>query len=194
MTLIFYFAPYSAAVSTQAVLAELDIPHEVKTLKLGDGGDTKSTEFLALNPNGTIPLIVHNGNPVFESAAIAIYLGETFGVDKGLFPRAGSPQRGAAIQWIVWATVVLDAAARNMTLPDTKERGAETVNKALRILDGVFGKNDYLAGQEYTLADTHLSTTVHWLQALQIDFTPFPTLQKWIGRLDARPALRSIRE
>ncbi|KAI8592023.1 glutathione S-transferase [Geranomyces variabilis] len=193
MTLTFYFAPYSAAVGTQAVLAELDIPHEVKTLKLGADGDTKSAEFLAINPNGTVPTIVHDGTPIFESAAIVIYLGETFGVDKGLFPAAGSPQRGVAIQWIVWATIVLDGGARNMMVPDTKERGTETVAKALRILDGVFGKDDYLVGQQYTLADTHLSSIVHWVQMLQVDFDPFPNLQRWIGRLDTRPALRKLR-
>ncbi|KAJ3172525.1 hypothetical protein HDU88_005853 [Geranomyces variabilis] len=193
MTLTFYFAPYSTAGCTQAVLAELDIPHEVKTLKLGADGDTKSAEFLAINPNGTVPTIVHDGTPIFESAAIAIYLGETFGVDKGLFPAAGTPQRGVAIQWIVWANTVLAAGAVNMMIPASKERGAESVNKALRILDAVFGKNEYLVGKEYTLADAHLSAIIHWVKMLQVDFSPFPNVEKWVGRLDARPALCKLR-
>ncbi|KAJ3153059.1 hypothetical protein HDU86_005357 [Geranomyces michiganensis] len=194
MTLTFYFAPYSTAGCTQAVLAELDIPHEVKTLKLGADGDTKKPDFLAINPNGTVPVIVHNGTPIFESAAIAIYLGETFGVDKGLYPAAGTPQRGLAIQWIVWTNTVLFTGAAKLMNAETKSAGAEAVAKSLKILDGVFAKQDYLVGEQYTVADPHLHAVVQWVQMMQVDFAPYPNFQKWVKKLEARPALCKLRE
>ena len=72
-------------------------------------GDTKKPEFLKLNPNGKVPVIVHDGTSIWESAAITMYLGEVFGVDAKLYPAPG-PKRGAAMKWIVWGNVSLGEA------------------------------------------------------------------------------------
>ncbi len=53
-----------------------------------------------------MPVLVHDGTVIFESAAIQAYLGETFGVDKGLYPAPGR-KRGEALKWLVWANVSL---------------------------------------------------------------------------------------
>ena len=100
MSLVFYYSPMSTAVVTHWILEELGIPYE--TVKVDFQKDTKKPEYVKLNPNGAVPLIVHDGTPIFESAAIAIYLGETFGVEKGLFPAPG-PKRGEALKWITAA-------------------------------------------------------------------------------------------
>ena len=55
-------------------------------------GDQKKPEFLALNPNGKVPLLVIDGTPVFESVAIQIALGERHGVAKGLWPALDSAE------------------------------------------------------------------------------------------------------
>lgn len=56
-----------------------------------------------------VPVLVHDGTVIFESAAIQIYLGETFGADKGLYPNPG-PRRGEALKWLVWTNVSLGEA------------------------------------------------------------------------------------
>jgi len=100
MSLTFYYSPQSSATPVHWTLEELGIPYEKVPIDLKTE-QNKQPAFLKLNPNGKVPLIVHDGVPIFESAAIQIYLGETFGVDKGLFPAAG-PRRGEAMKWIVW--------------------------------------------------------------------------------------------
>src|SRR5687768_326574 len=100
MSLIFYYAPMSTATIAQLVIEELGIPCERVKLDI-QSGDTKKPDFLKLNPNGKVPLIVHDGTVIWESTAITMYLGETFGVDKGLYPAAG-PKRGEAMKWITW--------------------------------------------------------------------------------------------
>ena len=86
MTLIFYGAPMSTASITEAVLAELDVSHERRMLEFGSNG-TQSAEFLKVNPNGRVPALVHDGTALWESAAITLYLGEIFGVERGLLDR-----------------------------------------------------------------------------------------------------------
>ncbi|KAI9880154.1 MAG: hypothetical protein M1823_006761, partial [Watsoniomyces obsoletus] len=90
----------STASITQGVLAELDIECERVKLDI-EAGDTRKPDFLKVNPNGRVPAIVHDGTPIWESAAITMYLGELFGVDAELYPAPG-PKRGEAMKWIVW--------------------------------------------------------------------------------------------
>src|SRR3954471_12643745 len=80
MSLVFYYAPWSTATTCHWALEELGVPHEKVKLDLSKK-ETQTPEFLALNPNGKVPLLVHDGVPIYESIAILAHLGETFGVE-----------------------------------------------------------------------------------------------------------------
>lgn len=201
MSLTFYYAPMSTASVTELVLEELGVPCDRVKLDLKKG-DTKKPEYLAVNPNGKVPCIVHDGTAIWESAALTIYLGETFGVERGLFPAPG-PRRGEAMKWIVWTNVTLGEAvmrfARNTTdwIPAEQrnakagEAGKADIADCLRIVDQALAGKQYLLG-EYTLADTHLTSFCDWLRHMQIDFTPFKNVQAWGERCRARPAYKKL--
>ncbi|KAI9001594.1 glutathione S-transferase [Gaertneriomyces semiglobifer] len=190
MGLTFYYAPNSTAVSTAAALAELDVPHEVKLTELGPNG-TKSEAFAKINPNGTVPTIEHDGTVIWESAAIAIYLGETFGVEKGLFPAPG-PKRGEALKWIVWSNTVFGVGP--MKIYEGNEAGGkEILTKAFRILDEQLKRGHYLLGDKYSLADTHLFTFVFWVEMMKLDMmASHPNVEAWYKRVTERPALKKV--
>src|SRR6185437_3265067 len=95
MSLTFYYSPMSTAVITELVLDELAVPCERIRIDLKKG-ESRTPEFLRLNPNGKVPMLVHDGIPIWESVAITLYLGEIFGVAKGLYPEPG-PERGEAM-------------------------------------------------------------------------------------------------
>jgi glutathione S-transferase len=201
MSLTFYCAPMSSAVVTEMVLEELGVPYERVTLDI-QKGDTKKPEFLAVNPNGKVPCIVHDGTAIWESVALTIYLGETFGVERSLFPAPG-PRRGEAMKWIVWNNVTLGDAlgrfTRNNTnwFPDDQknakagEVARQDIAECLRILDVSLAGKQYLAG-DYTLADTHLAVFLAWLRHLKIDFTPFANVEAWSERCRARPVYQKV--
>ncbi len=211
MSLTFYFAPYSTASVTEAVLAELDIPCERIELAIGAAG-TRTPEFLAINPNGRVPTIVHDGTVIWESAAITLYLGETFGVAKGLYPAPGL-KRGEAMKWIIWANMVLaDAGGRLSAQMDgdgaTQEespdylppemrseaaaaRAQADVAASLAILEAALGTQPFLLG-DYSLADTHMQGFVGWLGMLGTDFAGYPNVTAWLDRCAARPALAAL--
>ncbi|HEY2035819.1 MAG TPA: glutathione S-transferase N-terminal domain-containing protein [Steroidobacteraceae bacterium] len=108
MSLTFYYSPMSTATITELVLEELAVPCELIRVDLKKG-ETQTAEFLRLNPNGKVPVLIHDGARIWESAAITLYVGEIFGVAKGLYPEPG-PQRGEAMKWVVWANVTLGDA------------------------------------------------------------------------------------
>lgn len=198
MSLIFYYAPMSSATPVQWALEELGVPHEKVKLDL-KAGDTKKPEFLKINPNGKVPVIVHDGTAIFESVAIQMYLGETFGVEKGLYPAPG-PKRGEAMKWIAWCNVSAgDAVARlfrntsDWTPDDQKNAKAGEVAKAdleahLRVLDGALEGKQFLLGDSFSLVDVHLAAWMEYVSMTKVDFAPYRSLSAWLQRCQARPA------
>ena len=132
MSLTLYYAPRSSASPTHWILEELAVPYE-KVLVNIEAQEQKKDAFLRINPNGKVPVLAHDGGTIFESVAIAIYLGETFGVDRGLFPAPGSA-RARALQWLVWCNVSLGEAASRLSA-----RVDSTSALAVLTLSGAFG-------------------------------------------------------
>jgi glutathione S-transferase len=197
MSLVFYYSPMSTAVVTHWILEELGIPHE--KVKLDFATDTKKPEFLKINPNGAVPAIVHDGTPIFESAAISIYLGETFGVEKGLFPAAG-PERGKAMGWIVWANVTFGgavgrhqfASAERIPAEQRNAKAAEAaraeVERLFKLLDGVLEGKQWLVGDSFSIVDAHVAAFIAYSGFIGFDTKPHANLEAWRVRATSRPA------
>ncbi len=201
MSLTFYYSPMSTATLTDLVLEELAVPCERVRIDLKKG-ETRTQEFLRLNPNGKVPVLVHDGVAIWESAAITLYLGEIFGVAKGLYPEPG-PERGEAMKWIVWSNVTLGDAfgrwIRNTTdwIPAEQHNAkaaaaAESDTRGcLRILDQALAGRQYLLAG-YTLADTHVNSFIDWLRYMKMDLGDYARLNAWSQRCAARPAYARV--
>lgn len=198
MSLTFYFAPMSTASTVHWSLEELGIPYEAVLVDVKDDAD-KQRKLGPVNPNLKVPVLVHDGVAIFESAAIQIYLGETFGVEKGLFPAPG-PKRGEALKWLVWANVTLgEAVSRwqrhtNPRIPEELRHapaGAEArkdVDKLLHIFEQQLADRPYVLGDAASLVDFHLASFMQWLGFCGIDLAVFPKIKAWADRCSARPA------
>jgi glutathione S-transferase len=201
MSLTLYYSAMSTAEITLLVLTELGIPFETVAIDLRKG-ESKTASFLAINPNGMVPTIVHNGTSIWESTAITMYLGETFGVDKNLYPSAG-PKRGEAMKWIAWSNVTFGGAvnrlARNTMdwVPKEQHNAAaaesarKSIDDCLQILDRELTSKDFLLGS-YTLADAHLTSLVDWLSFMGIDIATYKHVMAWRTTCCARPAYQAI--
>lgn len=201
MSLTFYYSPMSTAVITDLMLEELAVPCERIRVDLKKG-ETRTPEFLRINPNGKVPVLVHDGAAIWESAAITLYLGEIFGVAKGLYPEPG-PERGEAMKWVVWCNVTLGDAfgryVRNTSdwFPAEQHNAkagaaaASDTRECLRILDGALAGREYLLAG-YTLADTHVNSLVDWLRFMKLDLAEFQHLNAWSKRCAARPAYARV--
>lgn len=201
MSLTFYYAPMSTATITQLVLEELGVPCEKIQLDLRKG-ESHTPEYLRLNPNGKVPLLVHDGMPIWESVAITMYLGDVFGVDKGLYPAPG-PKRGALMKWIAWTNVTFgDAVARwlrnTSEWTPAEQHNAEAAKAAqadmkncLRILNENLEGRQFL-GDSYSLADTHVNSFTDWLRFMKVDLSPYAHLNAWSERCRARPAYTRV--
>ena len=199
MSLIFYYAPMTSATRIHWALEELEMPYEKKKIDLASG-EQKAPEYLAMNPNGKVPLVVEDGVAIFESLAILIYLGERYGVDKGLFPKPGM-ERAESLVWLCWAQATLaDAGGRVMRNTSERfpadERNAKAgenakteLQAALGIVERALEGKEYLVGTSFSYADLAIAGFVPFFARIGADLSPFKNIQAWIGRCTTRPAL-----
>ena len=145
-----------------------------------------------------VPLLVHDGTAIFESVAIMIHLGETFGVEKKLFPPPGLA-RAEALKWLVWCNVSLGEAlsryqhSASPRIPAERhnakaaEAAKADVEKHLGILDGALAGKSWLAGGSFSLVDLHVSGWAEYVGMCGFDLTKFANVAKWAKTCSARP-------
>jgi glutathione S-transferase len=198
MSTTYYFAPMSTAVRTTWAIDELEVPCERVKLDI-QKKETKAAAFLKLNPNGVVPLLVVDGTPIFESTAILLYLAETYGVDKGLYPPPGL-KRAEALKWIIWGNVgffdpirrwvhntasYIPAEQHNAKAAEAAKSG---IAAAMQILDAALAGKSYLVDDKFSLADLAVSSYLGWLMFMGYDYSPFKNVKAWGDRCLGRPA------
>jgi glutathione S-transferase len=199
MSLVFYYAPMSSATRIHWALEELGVPYDKKKIDLSKG-EQRTPAYLALNPNGKVPLLVDDGVPIFESLAILLHLGERYGVEKKLFPSPGMG-RAEAFKWMAWAQVslgdVISRIFRNTVerFP-AEERNAKAGEAAkheggdlLGILDRALQGKEYVLGADFTFTDLSVAGAAMVLARVGVDFAAHAAVQAWMGRCSSRPAL-----
>ena len=179
-------------------LEETGLPYIVHSIDLSKK-EQKTSGFLALNPNGRIPVIVDDecpGGPttVFESGAILLYIAEK----SGRLIAAEGPARVEALKWLFFgSSQVTHTAMQVHYLLQRKEAGelqedlkvyVEELARLYGILDSILASRDYLVGLEYTIADISSWPWVDRHDAHGLDLACWPRLQDWFKRIEARPA------
>lgn len=135
--LTLYYAPDNASLCVRLALLELDLPFDTKLVDRATQGQ-RDTLYLALNPNGFIPTLVTDDGPIYETAAILLWLSDH--TKDGFLPPDMS--RGAALSWMFWLSNTLHVALRMWFYPDKyiSPDAVPALNDATRSkLAGLFG-------------------------------------------------------
>ena len=162
--------------------------------------DPKAPEFLALNPNGLVPVIVEDGFVLWESHAILRYLAETR--DQGLLlPKEARP-RAIADQWMTWQATELNptlgyaflALARKVPGYDDPHKIAESAARwgaKMAILEAQLERTGaHVAGSDFTLADIPVGLSAHRWFGTPMERPELPAVAAYYERLKAREAAR----
>lgn len=199
MKLAFYYAPFSSSSRVHWTLEELGVPYTKYKVDLARG-EQREPAFLALNPHGKVPVLVIDDQPIFESHAQILFLAETFGRERGLWPETGTIAHAQALQWITWSAVSLSEALsrifRNTSprFPEDErcskagENAKLELKRLLGILDDHLVKNDFLLGSEFSIADISPAGLVTFLGRIGIDMSVKQHINAWAARCTARPA------
>ncbi len=189
-----YGSARSRAVRTLWMAVELGLQYEHLDYA-PRSPQTRTPEYLALNPNGRVPTIDDDGFVLSESMAINLYLAKKHGK---LYP-ADAKNEALAWQWSFWETDRLDRqlttyANNAFVLPEAQRNAAlakstwEEISAALDVLEIALGKSQWLAGSEFTIADLNVSAAM--VRALAFDLGKWPKVHAWLHKCWDRPAAK----
>ncbi len=165
MTLTFYTNPMSRGRIVRWMLEEVGAPYE--TVVLDYASSMKAADYLAINPMGKVPAIVHDGQVVTEGAAICAYLAEAF-PEAGLAPTAA--ERASYYRWLFYAAGPVEAAVTNKSLgvvpTEDQQRmvGYGSFDTMLDTLEAAVSAHPFIAGDRFTAADVYVGSQVMWGQ------------------------------
>jgi glutathione S-transferase len=188
--LVFYTHPMSRGRIARWMLEEVGQPYRTEVLDYAS--TMKGEAYLAINPMGKVPAIVHGDVVVTECAAICAYLADTFPA-AALAPAPGSHARGEWYRWLFFGAGPLEAATTNQALgvavPDERRGmvGYGSLATVVATLDRWVAGHEYLAGGQFSAADVYLGSQIGWgMQFGTIEKRP--ALAQYVGRILMRPA------
>ncbi len=192
----FYSAPTPNGYKISIALEEMELEYQLKVVDLSAGAQ-KEAAFLAMNPNGRIPVIVdHEADDliIFESGAILMYLADK----TGLFMPETLVGKTAVQQWLMFQMSAIgpmmgQANVFTRYFPERIEpvinRYQNEVARLFRVVDAQLADHEYLAG-DYSIADMACWPWIRTHEWSGVSLDDCPNLQRWVTAVAARPAVQ----
>ena len=194
MELTLYYMPGTRSERVRWTLDELGLDYRIERIDLFKGEGNRA-DYRAIHPLGQLPALLVDGQAMFESGAIVQWLAESVPGSE-LAPATDQPARRAFDQWMYFAIASLEASAWEMMLhgkilPDKQAVKAiipfaeQRYAKALNVLEQALRDQDYLVDGQFSAADIMIGYILAWFPE---QLVPYPSLQKYLARLQQRPA------
>ena len=196
-----YYSPGAASLAVHWMLIELGVPHELKKVDM-EAGEHRRPEYLKLNPAGFVPVMIVDGTPLYESAALLMLLAERH-PQSGFAPPPGNPQRGPYMTWMFHLSNTLQTAYKDWFYPE-RPAGADAVEGAKasararieacwdRVEAQIRSGGPYLVGDRVGAADFLVTMLMRWSHNMPKPATEWPTLANYVARMEARPSFKTL--
>ena len=200
-----HYHPGNASMTPHLVLRELGVPFELKYVDRANAAH-KSPEYLKLNPNGLIPVLVDGELVLYESAAIVLHLVDTHPA-AGLAPALGTPERAQFYKWLVWLSGTMISMMQHyfyserMVAPGNAAGALEVKAQAEAKLGAMFDQIDaqlashggpWLLGQRFSAVDPMAFMLCRWSRGFARPARTLPHIAPFLERTLARPAVQKV--
>jgi glutathione S-transferase len=191
-----YGPKQSSALRTLWTAEECGVEYENINVKMREG-EHKTPEFLKLNPNAKVPVMVDGDLVLFESMAINTYLAEKY---KPELLGNGIAEHGQVYQWSYWAIANMAHSFETLVMTrygvvaseETLQNSRLQIAKYLTILNIYLEGKDYMVGSGFTIADVNVYTVVATASFVEIDLAPYPQITRWMAIHAIRPAFQKL--
>ena len=200
-----HYHPSNASMAPHLLLEEIGLPFELRLVDRAHQAH-KAPEYLALNPNGLIPVLVDGGLVLYEAAAICLHLADTH-PQAGLAPALGTGQRAHFYKWLVWLTNTMQATLIVYFYP---ERWADSLDAVAQIkahaearvaamldqLDAELARHGgpWFLGSAFSAVDAYALMLCRWTRGFTRPARDLPHLGPYLQRVLARPATQRVFE
>ncbi len=185
----FYHAPNTRSSITLTLLEEIGAPYDLKLLNI-KAGEQRQPAYLAVNPMGKVPAVMHDGALITEQVAIFLYLADLFR-EADLAPQMGDPLRGPYLRWMVFYAACFEPAIGDHALK--REPGPPSMmaygdfDSVIDTIAGQLARGPWLLGDRFTAADVLWGSGLAWTTMFGL-IPERPEIASYIERFNARPA------
>jgi glutathione S-transferase len=198
-----YYYPGNASLTPHMLLEEIGAPFELVLVDRANAAH-KSPEYLQLNPNGQIPVLVEGDLVLYETAAICLYLADMHPQAR-LAPPTQTVERAHFYKWLVWCTNTLQAMLLHYfygerivnegdaaAAAQVKSRAEARVGDMLDQLDAQFASQaaQWLLGSTFSAVDPYVLMLSRWTRGFSRPARTLPHLGPYLQRVLARPAVQ----
>jgi glutathione S-transferase len=190
--LTLYHAAPSRSSIVRWMLEEIGEPYDIQHVSLSKG-ETRTPDYLAINPMGKVPALRHGEVVLTETAAICTYLADEFPRAKLNIP-IGNPRRGIYLKWLFFGPSCIEPAMTDRAFPRKEEPrpgmlGYGDFETLLNVVANAVTKGPYIMGDQFTAADVVIGSDLRFGMMFKMlpersEFTAYT------GRLAQRPALQ----
>ena len=185
-----FHAPNSRSVGARALLEELGAPYDLHVLNLKKN-EQRDPKYLAVNPLGKVPAILHDGALITEQPAVYLYLADLY-PHAGLAPPIGDPLRGPYLRWMVYygssfEPAVVDRSQKHAPAPPATCPYGD-FDTMLKTVNDQLAKGPYILGEKFTAADVLWGIALKWTTGFKL--VPLsPQIEAYVARVNSRPAI-----
>jgi glutathione S-transferase len=194
MTVTLFHHPFSRAANVVWMLEEAGVPYQLRWVDMM-GGAQKSSDLLALNPMGKLPVLVDGDVTVTESAAIGLYLADRYAAGR-LAPALDDPARGTFLRWAFFTPSVMEPAAAARTSGgefNVRAIGWGNYDDMVSATASALAAGPYILGERFSMVDTILGGTLRYMLMFKM-MEPTPLFTAYVSRLESRPAFQRAKD
>ncbi|MFO1504052.1 MAG: glutathione S-transferase [Steroidobacteraceae bacterium] len=190
-----FHCPQTRSSGALALLEELHAPYTLHVMNM-KAGEHRQPAYLAVNPMGKVPAILHGDTLVTEQVAIGIYLADLF-PEAGCTPALADPLRGAYLRWYVFYAAAFEPAMVDKALK--REGGSVAmlpygdVETTIRTVTDQLSKGPWMLGERFTAVDVLWGTALTWMTGFGL-VEATPPVKAYVERWNSRPSVAKVAE
>lgn len=188
MNIVLYGRPFNRTDRVQWLLEELHLVYDYRVLAVFEL-EHRTEAIRSRYPLARLPFIEIDGEVMFESGAIMLYLAESARDEIDLLPKADASVYRAVLQWLFFAVSTLEASEEHLESGAPPGPFAPRID-TLRFVDGALEGRRYIAGDTFSVADIALANGFKWFDRQTLD--AHENIIRYCADLMGRPAYRKM--
>lgn len=191
-----YYVPGACSLAVHIVLREAGYKFDMERVDMPNRRTEAGADYLAINPKGYIPALqLDDGAVLTEASVILQYLADQK-PRRNLAPKPRTMERYRLLEWLNFTAAEIHKSLgaffkfKQAMTPEWRQAQLGLVEERFTTLEKMLGSNQYVMGDEFSIADAYLFTTLNWTNFVQVDIGKWPGLKAYLARVGARPAVK----
>jgi glutathione S-transferase len=191
-----YYAPGACSLAVHIVLREAGYKFDLERVDVPNKKTETGADYWGINPKGYVPALqLDDGAVLTEASVIIQYLADEK-PRRNLAPKPRTMERYRLMEWLNFISAEIHKTLgaffkfKQTMTPEWRQGQLGLLDQRLTALEKMLGANQYVMGDEFSIADAYLFTTLNWTHFHQIDVEKWPVIKAYMARVAGRPAVK----